>query len=73
MVLREILATNMRRLRAQRSWSQERLAEAAGLHRTYVGGIERGERNVGIDNVEAIAEALRVTPHELLRPASRRR
>ena len=73
MSLREILAANMRRLRARRGWSQETLAEKAGLHRTYIGGIERAERNVGVDNVEAIAGALGVAPHELLRPAAKRR
>lgn len=50
----------VRELRRERGLSQEDLAELAGLHRNYVGGIERGERNVGIDNIQAISEALRV-------------
>ena len=72
MALRDILAANMRRLRAKLGWSQEDLAAEAGLHRTYIGGIERGERNVGIDNVDRIAAALGVSPHALVRPPRRR-
>jgi transcriptional regulator with XRE-family HTH domain len=54
------LAANLRAARAQLGISQERLAELAGLHRTYVGGIERGERNVSVDNIEKLAGALRL-------------
>lgn len=46
--------------------SQEQLAEAAGVHRTYVGMIERGEKNVTIYNIERIAKALDVSPGSLL-------
>jgi transcriptional regulator with XRE-family HTH domain len=52
-------------LRRDRNFSQEELAERCGLHRTYVGGIERGERNLGLRNVAAIAKALGVTLPEL--------
>jgi transcriptional regulator with XRE-family HTH domain len=54
-------------LRLERDWSQEQLAERAGLHRNYVGGVERGERNVGLDNIVALAKALGVPPADLLR------
>ena len=63
---RAVLAANVRRLRAARGWSQERLAEKAGIHRNYLGGIERRERNVGLDNIENIARALGITVGELL-------
>lgn len=46
--------------------SQEELASAAGLHRTYIGSIERGERNVSLQNIVAIARALSVSPSVLL-------
>ncbi len=46
--------------------SQEQLGHRAGLHRTYIGGVERGERNVGLLNVFAIADALDVPAGELL-------
>jgi len=61
-----IFAANVRRLRKERGMSQEQLAEAAGVHRTYVGMIERGEKNVTIYNIERIAKALDVSPGSLL-------
>ena len=48
----------IRELWERAGWPQERLAEACGLHRTYIGGIERGERNVSLVNIERIAVAL---------------
>jgi transcriptional regulator with XRE-family HTH domain len=64
---RKILALNLRRLRAEQGISQEELADRAGLHRTYVGSVERSERNVSIDNIAKLACALGVEAHELLR------
>lgn len=62
---REILARNIRQLRKQRGWSQEILAERSGLHRTYVGDIERLERNVSVDNIEKLAKAFQVAVKDL--------
>ena len=61
-----IFARNLRRLRLERELSQELLAEMANLHRTYVGSVERSERNVSIDNMENIAKALKVNLREML-------
>lgn len=65
--LRETLAANIRSFRKREELSQEDLADRAGLHRTYIGSIERGERNVSIDNIQRVAEALGVPPSVLLR------
>jgi transcriptional regulator with XRE-family HTH domain len=64
---RIILGRRIRELRTALALSQEELADRAGLHRTYVGAVERGERNVSIDNILAIARALGVSGSELLR------
>jgi len=61
-----IFATNVRHFRNEIGLSQEALAERAGVHRTYVGMLERGEKNVTIYNIERIAEALNVEPSKLL-------
>ncbi|MFN7949672.1 MAG: helix-turn-helix transcriptional regulator [Blastocatellia bacterium] len=58
--LREIFARNLRRLRQHRKISQEQMAEMADLHRTYISSVERGERNISIDNIEKLAQALEV-------------
>lgn len=60
------LAKNLRALRARDGLSQEALADLVGLHRTYVGSIERSERNVSLDNVEKLALVLKVDISELL-------
>ena len=63
---RQNFAANVRKLRLQRGLSQESLAEKSDLHRTYVGSVERGERNVSIDNMERLAKALGVEVRDLL-------
>jgi transcriptional regulator with XRE-family HTH domain len=65
--LRDILAKNMRRLRAARGLTQEALAYDSGINRTYLSAVERSERNVSIDNVARIAKALQVEPWKLLK------
>ncbi len=55
----------IRSLREDRKLSQEKLAELADLHRTYIGQIERGEKNIGIKNLERIATALGVNIKDL--------
>lgn len=65
-ILREILANNIREFRLSKQLSQEELADICGLHRTYISDIERGNRNVSIDNIEKIAKGLDVDPSVLL-------
>jgi transcriptional regulator with XRE-family HTH domain len=65
-MLIRILARNVVRLRRSRGLSQEQLAEVAGLHRTYIGSVERGERNVTLSTLEVLANALAVPVTALL-------
>ncbi len=65
---RELLAMNIVRLRREKGWSQEYLALEAGLHRTFVAHVERQARNISIDNIERLADALQVSIHILLQP-----
>lgn len=57
-----LVGHNIRKYRKKIGLSQEQLAEKSGLHRTYIGGIERGERNITLDSLQVIAEALAVEP-----------
>jgi transcriptional regulator with XRE-family HTH domain len=57
---------NLRRLRRDKGISQEKLADLAGLHRTYVSSVERGERNVTLETVEKLAKALGVPMSKLM-------
>lgn len=63
---RELLARRIRALRRERKWSQEKLAEESGLHRTYIGGIERAVRSCGLDTLDRIAHAFNISLAELL-------
>jgi transcriptional regulator with XRE-family HTH domain len=62
----QLFGDQVRNQRKARGLSQEQLAELTGLHRTYIGGIERGERNVSLMNILRLAEALEVSPSDLL-------
>lgn len=67
----EAFGRAVRQLREHRGLTQERLARECGLDRTYVGGIERGERNPSFTNIVRLAAALGVRPSELLQRAER--
>ena len=66
----KVFANNVRRERVRQGISQELLAERAGVHRTYVGMLERAEKNVTIYNIERIAHALGIDPASLLASVS---
>jgi len=66
--LRDVLAYQIRLLRVEKGWSQERLAHETGLDRTYVSGVERSTWNVALENIGRFAQALGVEPWTLLRP-----
>ena len=57
----------MRELRIQNTWSQETLADKTGFHRTYIGMIERGERNLSLKNIEVFANSFELTISDLLK------
>lgn len=65
-VLRLVVAANVKNKRLRLGLSQEQLADISGFHRTYIGSVERGERNVTLSTLEALADALEVVPAELL-------
>jgi transcriptional regulator with XRE-family HTH domain len=65
-LLTKKLGANVRKYRETLGFSQEELADRCGLHRTYVGSVERGERNVSLENIVLLARALNETPAALL-------
>ena len=66
MSLIHTFAINVKKYRLEVGLSQEKLAELADLHRTYISAIERERRNISIDNIEKIANSLNVEPYKLL-------
>jgi transcriptional regulator with XRE-family HTH domain len=65
--LQRVVGENVRAYRKEKGLSQEAFAEVLGFHRTYIGGLERGERNLTLKNVERIAGRLDLEPLSLLR------
>ena len=63
---RKLLARNIKLNRTRIGWSQETLAELSGLHRSYIGAIERGEHNIGLDNIERLANTFGIHLLELI-------
>ncbi len=64
----QVFADNIKKCRAELNISQEKLAEYCGLHRTYIGQVERCEKNISMDSMEKIADALKTTVLYLLTP-----
>ena len=64
---RRLVAGNLKRLRGEKGWSQEEMADHAGLHRTYVSGVERGVRNPTVTVLMKLAQGLNVMIAELVR------
>lgn len=69
--LRVRLGKAIRRLRLQAGYSQESFAAVVGVHRTYMGSLERGERNVSLENIEKVAKALNISVSQLFAEAER--
>ena len=61
MKIKQLFGDGVRKRRLELDLSQEKLAEKASLHRTYIGDVERGERNISLENIEKITQALEIT------------
>jgi transcriptional regulator with XRE-family HTH domain len=66
--LQSVLGSNLKEIRQRQGLSQEAFADMVGVHRAYMGGVERGERNLTLRSVERIASALGIDPLKLLSP-----
>lgn len=64
---KQLFGKRIKELRKKLNMSQESLADVCGLHRTYIGAVERGERNISLENIVIIARALKVNPADLLK------
>lgn len=64
--LRKGTATTLRAIRTQQGLSQDQLAKLSGIDRTYISGVERGVRNITLDSLEALIQALKITPTTFL-------
>ena len=69
----EVFADNIKKIRLAQGISQEALADLAGLHRTYIGAVERGERNITLLNANRITEALQVSLSDCLKESHERK
>lgn len=69
---RQLFGERLAALRRERGWSQEHLALESGIARSYLGGVERGQRNIALLNICRLAEALDVSPAVLMEFATRR-
>lgn len=65
--IQKIFGENLRTARKSQGLSQEKLAELASLHRTYIGAVERAEKNISINNIAKLAKVLKIEPFELLK------
>lgn len=71
MTISERFGETVRELRLRKGWSQEELAAQSGLHRTYIGSVERGERNITLESADRIAKALESTLHSCVKEAEK--
>ena len=69
--IKKIFGKNIRHIRESRNMTQEKLSDLCGLHRTYIGSVERGERNISIGNIQKIANALQVKIIDLFKGINR--
>jgi transcriptional regulator with XRE-family HTH domain len=65
--VRRLVGETIRKLRVKKKWSQEGFADECGLHRTYVGSVERGERNLTLESLHVLARTLGVKMSDILR------
>jgi transcriptional regulator with XRE-family HTH domain len=67
MTLKETIGANIRRIRLDKKWPQEKLSVRAGMSLNFIGQLERGKMNISADYIERIAKALEVEPEELIK------